>query len=76
MTSFGWKRKAGDSISRSAPAIFQKVTGQQEEEETDNSAQSHWMQVAKQRKVILLEDAKTKSKRLKDEGSTLAESDR
>ncbi|XP_038048673.1 tetratricopeptide repeat protein 33-like [Patiria miniata] len=77
MTSFGWKRKAGDNVSKSAATTFQEVTGQQDPDGVESDVSlSHWGQVAKQRKVILLEDAKTKSKRLKDEGSILAEAER
>ena len=77
MTSFGWKRKAGDHISKSASSKFQETMGQQElDGEDEENALSHWLAVAKQRKVALLEDAQSKSKRLKEEGSILAEAER
>ncbi|XP_072024049.1 tetratricopeptide repeat protein 33-like [Amphiura filiformis] len=79
MTSFGWKRKIGDNVSKNATNKFQEVTGTQETEEEDEVEDGDalkWLEVAKKRKLLLLEDARAKSLRLKDEGTVLAEAER
>ncbi|XP_043925692.1 tetratricopeptide repeat protein 33 [Protopterus annectens] len=74
MASFGWKRKIGEKVS--------KVTSKQFESEAAEEGGVHrddevdWLHACKRRKEILLEDCADKSKRLKDEGSLLAESGR
>ena len=73
MTTFGWKRKLGQQISKSATSNFQEVTGQQN---SDSSDEEEILMVAKQQKLGLLEDASSKSKRLKEEGAILAEAER
>ncbi|XP_029299995.1 tetratricopeptide repeat protein 33 isoform X2 [Cottoperca gobio] len=73
MASFGWKRKVGEKVSKSAVQLFEdeaeKVNdaGPSQDEEVD------WLHAIKRRKEILLEDCADKSKRLKDEGAELAE---
>ncbi|XP_029372385.1 tetratricopeptide repeat protein 33 [Echeneis naucrates] len=77
MTSFGWKRKVGEKVTKSAVQQFEE--GAEEpggdgpgrgEEEAD------WLHAIKRRREILLEDCVLKSKRLKDEGALLAEEGR
>ena len=70
MTSFGWKRKRELPGSSAAAFSEDKV-----EEETEDLTVD-WLSAAKKRKAILLEDSQTKSKRLQDEGSFLAEHER
>ncbi|XP_008324005.1 tetratricopeptide repeat protein 33 isoform X2 [Cynoglossus semilaevis] len=77
MASFSWKRKAGEKVSRVVLQQFETA------EKADDGAQSRgeeeevdWLQAIKRRREILLEDCAVKSKRLKDEGSQLAEQGR
>ena len=59
--------------------FFQEVTGgkdNEEEEDVDEEDALKWVEVAKRRKLFLLEDAKAKSNRLRDEGTVLAEAER
>lgn len=62
MTSFGWKRKS--NLSTSSAAVFSGEQGESEEEESWENEVVDWLTAAKRRKLILLEDSKTKSKRL------------
>ncbi|KAI3362164.1 hypothetical protein L3Q82_012487 [Scortum barcoo] len=76
MASFGWKRKVGEKVSKSVLQQFEaeeekaEAGGPREDEDVD------WLHAIKRRREILLEDCKTKSKRLKDEGTLLAEQGR
>uniref|UniRef100_A0A8C6SE40 Tetratricopeptide repeat domain 33 n=1 Tax=Neogobius melanostomus TaxID=47308 RepID=A0A8C6SE40_9GOBI len=72
MASFGWKRKAGEKVSKAALQQFddEDAKKQQQQEEVD------WLHAIKRRREILLEDCAAKSQRLKDEGSLLAEEGR
>ncbi|MGH0148661.1 UNVERIFIED_CONTAM: hypothetical protein FKN15_044595 [Acipenser sinensis] len=69
MASFGWKRKAGDKVSKVAAQRFEAEAT--EEAEVDGN-EVDWLHVIKRRKEVLLEDCAAKSKRLKDEGAILA----
>uniref|UniRef100_A0A803J3U9 Tetratricopeptide repeat domain 33 n=1 Tax=Xenopus tropicalis TaxID=8364 RepID=A0A803J3U9_XENTR len=74
MASFGWKRKIGEKVSKAVSQHF-------EEEAADESVvlDSHevdWLHAIKRKKGILLEDNTARSKRLKEEGSLLAEDGR
>lgn len=70
MDSFGWKRKIGEKVSRSAAQQFQDesedVTNAEETQEVD------WLHAIKRKREVLLEDCASKSKRLKEEGELLA----
>ncbi|KAF6721123.1 Tetratricopeptide repeat protein 33 [Oryzias melastigma] len=77
MASFGWKRKIGEKVSKSAVQKFEADTekakdagASPDEEEVD------WLHAIKRRREILLEDCAEKSRRLKDEGTALAEQGR
>ncbi|XP_066505621.1 tetratricopeptide repeat protein 33 [Hoplias malabaricus] len=74
MASFGWKRKIGEKVSRAAVQQFEaeseKVADDAELEGAD------WLHAIKRRREVLLEDCADKSKRLKEEGSVLAEQGR
>ena len=75
MTSFSWKRKIGENISKDKSKSFETNS----KDEKDNSLESgevDWISLAPKRKFISLEDAIAKSRRLKQEGSTLAEAER
>ena len=81
MTSFGWKRKLGEKVSRSASAAFEDDAV--DEEEVDavilGEGEIDWLslqQTAKRSKVIPLEDSLAKAARLKNEGAVLAEEER
>ncbi|KAM6984657.1 tetratricopeptide repeat protein 33 [Aplochiton taeniatus] len=75
MASFGWKRKVGEKVSKST---IQKFEAESEKKSDDQVAEGEvdWMHAIKRRREVLLEDCATKSKRLKDEGSLLAEEGR
>ncbi|KAM7368773.1 hypothetical protein PAMP_013080 [Pampus punctatissimus] len=80
MASFGWKRKVGEKVSKSAVQQFEAEAetspdgggGQEEEVEVEVD----WLHAIKRRREILLEDCAAKSKRLKDEGALMAEEGR
>lgn len=81
MTSFGWKRKIGENVSKSATCKFKEVTGTKEiEDDIDDSEDGEdslkWLGLAQKRKMICLEDSILKSQRLRDEGTILAEAER
>lgn len=77
MASFGWKRKVGEKVSKSAVRQFEAEAEKAEDgrrgggrgggEEVD------WDHAIKRRRETLQDDCTTKSKRLKDEGAQLAE---
>ena len=62
MTSFGWKRKSNLGTS-SATAFDGAEKGEREEDETLAKEGVDWLTAAKKRRLILLEDNKTKSRR-------------
>lgn len=74
MASFGWKRKVGEKVSKSAVQQFAAEAqeagdggaGHREQEEVD------WLHAIKRRREILMEDCAAMSKRLADEGALLA----
>ncbi|KAM9841895.1 tetratricopeptide repeat protein 33 [Aulostomus maculatus] len=75
MASFGWKRKVGEKVSKSAVQQFEEADktpddGAHPDEDVD------WLHAIKRRREILLEDCAAKSKRLMDEGAVLAEEGR
>ncbi|XP_070562854.1 tetratricopeptide repeat protein 33-like [Ptychodera flava] len=83
MTSFGWKRKIGDSVKKTALTKFQDVTGVVDGDDSDEelyaTGEIDWVELSrikKKSKVMQLEDNEAKSNRLKIEGETLAESER
>ncbi|KAG7241236.1 hypothetical protein INR49_025979 [Caranx melampygus] len=77
MASFGWKRKAGEKVSKS---VVQKFEAEAEKAENDRPRHDEedvdWLHAIKRRREVLLEDCAAKSKRLKDEGALLAEEGR
>uniref|UniRef100_W5MZI8 Protein kinase, AMP-activated, alpha 1 catalytic subunit n=1 Tax=Lepisosteus oculatus TaxID=7918 RepID=W5MZI8_LEPOC len=69
MASFGWKRKAGEKVSKAAVQLFEAEAP----EEVSVDTGVDWLHAIKRRREVLLEDCAAKSKRLKDEGALLAE---
>lgn len=72
--SFGWKRKATKLTAANIKAFNED--DEPDVEDTEEDAIFQWIHVAKRRKLILLEDCRTKSERLKQEGTILAENGR
>ncbi|XP_068430578.1 tetratricopeptide repeat protein 33 [Clinocottus analis] len=73
MASFGWKRKVGDKVSKSAVQQFEAAAEKPEDGGPRPGDEVDWQHAIKRRREILLEDCAAKSQRLKDEGSVLAE---
>ncbi|XP_072310661.1 tetratricopeptide repeat protein 33 [Eucyclogobius newberryi] len=75
MASFGWKRKAGEKVSK---AVLQQFEDEPEKAAgaKTQSEEVDWLHAIKRRKEALLEDCASRSQRLKDEGSLLAEEGR
>ena len=73
---FGWKRKVGAQISRSASAAFEKET--KNDDDVIESGDVDWLTLVpvNKKRVIGLEDNVTKAQRLIKEGAMLAESER
>lgn len=76
MASFGWKRKAGEKVSKSVVQHFEAEAEKAEGDGPNQDEEVDWMQATKRRREILLEDCAAKSKRLTDEGAQLAEQGR
>nr|XP_020475177.1 tetratricopeptide repeat protein 33 [Monopterus albus]XP_020475178.1 tetratricopeptide repeat protein 33 [Monopterus albus]XP_020475179.1 tetratricopeptide repeat protein 33 [Monopterus albus]XP_020475180.1 tetratricopeptide repeat protein 33 [Monopterus albus] len=77
MASFGWKRKAGERVSKSVVQQFEAEAEKAEEvDEQTQDEKVDWLHAIKRRREVLLEDCGAKSKRLKDEGALLAEQGR
>lgn len=78
MASFGWKRKAGERVSKSVVQQFEAEAERAEGDEPGGQAEEEvdWLHAIKRRRELLLEDCAAKSKRLKDEGALLAEKGR
>lgn len=78
MASFGWKRKSGEKVSKSAVQHFEAEAEPEKAEDSvpGEKGDVDWMHAIKRRRGILLEDCAAKSKRLKDEGAQLAEQGR
>lgn len=75
--TFGWKRKVGAHVSKSASNAFEKDSKQDEDAEICNG-NVDWLTLApiKRRNVIGLEDGVAKANRLIQEGTVLAGSER
>ncbi|XP_067838465.1 tetratricopeptide repeat protein 33 isoform X2 [Heptranchias perlo] len=72
MTSFGWKRKAGEKVSKVASQNFEAAA----EDDGLVDADVDWLHITKRQREVLLEDCTVKSKRLKEEGVILSENGR
>jgi len=67
----GWKKRKRQLTTSNVPAPFKES-----EEDKSGGGSVDWLAVAKRRKLLLLEDNVAKSKRLQEEGATLAENGR
>ena len=76
MASFGWKRKIGEKVSKSAVQQFEAEEEKVEDDGPSQGKDVDWLQAIKRRREVLLEDCAQKSERLKDEGAVLAEQGR
>ncbi|XP_078287235.1 tetratricopeptide repeat protein 33 isoform X2 [Rhinoraja longicauda] len=78
MTSFGWKRRVGEKVSRAAAQTFEAAAAAAAAVGEDGAAEPgvDWLHVTKRRRETLLEDCAAKSKRLKDEGAFFSENGR
>ncbi|XP_023678836.1 tetratricopeptide repeat protein 33 isoform X1 [Paramormyrops kingsleyae] len=74
MASFGWKRKVGEKVSKAVVQHFE-AESEASADGTDGD-EVDWLHAIKRRREVLLEDCATKSQRLKEEGSLLAEEGR
>ncbi|XP_030048044.1 tetratricopeptide repeat protein 33 [Microcaecilia unicolor] len=74
MASFGWKRKAGEKVSKSVSQQFEADAA--DDEGLIDTEEGDWLHAIKRKKEIPPEDNIIKSKRLKDEGTCLAENGR
>ena len=74
MSSFGWKRKATKLNTTTVKAFTEEEAN--DEDVVDDDAMFEWIEAAKRRKLVLLEDCRTKSERLMQEGTFLAENGR
>ncbi len=78
---FGWKKKSGERVSRTASAAFEEEAQDEEDVHSEliSEGEIDWLalqQGAKKSKAIPLEDAVSKSARLCTEGMLLAEQER
>lgn len=76
MASFGWKRKAGEKVSKATVQQFEAEAEAEGAGHGEGDDEVDWLHAIKRRREVLLEDCATKSKRLKDEGALLAEQGR
>lgn len=76
MASFGWKRKAGEKVSKAVLQQFEDEAEKAEGVTVKRSEEVDWLHAIKRRREVLLEDCSMKSQRLKDEGALLAEQGR
>ncbi|KAJ0057204.1 hypothetical protein NL108_002141 [Boleophthalmus pectinirostris] len=76
MASFGWKRKAGEKVSKAVLQQFEDEAEKADEGASRQHEDVDWLHATKRRREMLLEDCATKSQRLKDEGALLAEQGR
>lgn len=74
MSSFGWKRKANKLNAATVKAFTEDEADI--EDVVGDDAMFEWVEAAKRRKIVLLEDCRSKSERLKQEGTFFAENGR
>ncbi|XP_063066007.1 tetratricopeptide repeat protein 33 [Engraulis encrasicolus] len=76
MASFGWKRKAGEKVSKAVVQQFERESEEKKEDPEGEGEGVDWLHAIKRKKEALLEDCATRSQRLKNEGALLAEQGR
>ncbi|XP_078358554.1 tetratricopeptide repeat protein 33-like [Oculina patagonica] len=74
-TSFGWKRKLPQNVARKRAAVFDE-SNQKPDESEDEPFELDWRVLLVKRGALSIEDKVVKSKRLEDEGVSLAEQQR
>ena len=75
-TTFGWKRKLPQNVARKRAALFDD-SNQIAENDENGPYEEDWRALLVKRSGILsIEDSLIKSKRLEDEGVSLAEEQR
>lgn len=74
MTSFGWKRKAGENVSKEAAQKF--LSDELKDSGKSAIGNMDWTENFKRRKALMEESCEAKSKELKSEGVALAEAGR
>ena len=75
MTSFSWKRKIGSSVLKEVSETFEANSKDVGDEFVDIDEVDP-LSFAPKRRCLQLEDARTKSERLRLDGVTLAEAER
>ncbi|XP_076014823.1 tetratricopeptide repeat protein 33 [Genypterus blacodes] len=76
MASFGWKKKVGEKVSKSAVQQFKAEAERADDDGASRDEEFDRVHASKRRRELLQEDCEVKSKRLKDEGALLAEEGR
>ncbi|MED6288711.1 hypothetical protein CHARACLAT_029318 [Characodon lateralis] len=78
MASFSWKRKIGEKVSKSVVQHFhvEDERSEGDDDEAGRDEEVDWLHATKKRKEMLLEDCAAKSRRLKEQGTMLAEEGR
>ncbi|CAL1567771.1 unnamed protein product [Knipowitschia caucasica] len=77
MASFGWKRKAGEKVSKAVVQQFEDEAEKVEEgAQREEQEEVDWQQAIKRRRELLEEDCTSKSRCLQEEGALLAEQGR
>ena len=74
-TSFGWKRKLPQNVAQKRAAVFDE-SNQKADDGDDEPFELDWRVLLVKRGALSIEDKVVKSKRLEDEGVSLAEQQR
>lgn len=74
-TSFGWKRKLSQNVARKRARAFDE-SDQIPDDSEDEPFELDWRVLLVKRGALSIEDKVVKSKRLQDEGVSLAEQQR
>ena len=75
-TTFGWKRKLPQNVARKRAALFDDSNQIAENDENGPYEEDWRVLLVKRSGILSIEDSLIKSKRLKDEGVSLAEEQR
>ena len=75
MTTFGWKRKVGERVSKRASSAFEESAAS-DEDPAIADGEVDWLHMVPKRRAIQLEDGVSKANRLREEGAILAGEER
>lgn len=75
-TTFGWKRKLPQNVTRKRAAVFDEGNQIPDNDEDEPFEEDWRVFLVKRRGILSIEDSVMKSKRLEDEGVSLAEQQR